>query len=77
MQVWPEGQAGIEVRVEGFSHKLPVLLTYIMTGLLMGQWQLPVRRRPKRHPLSGMPLLVKQPTGLAPSKVHLSKLTLS
>lgn len=33
-QVWPEGLNGIEVKVEGFSHKLPLLTTSIVQQLV-------------------------------------------
>ncbi|KAL3154731.1 hypothetical protein ABBQ38_011279 [Trebouxia sp. C0009 RCD-2024] len=27
-KMWPEGQAGVEIKVDGFSHKLPLLVDY-------------------------------------------------
>jgi secreted Zn-dependent insulinase-like peptidase len=33
-QVWPEGLNGIEIKVEGFSHKLPLLTTSIVQQLV-------------------------------------------
>lgn len=34
MQMWPEGLAGIEIKVDGFSHKLPLLVDYIFQQLV-------------------------------------------
>ena len=34
MQMWPEGQAGVEIKVDGFSHKLPLLVDYIFQQLV-------------------------------------------
>ena len=34
MQMWPEGLSGIEVKVDGFSHKLPLLVDYIFKQLV-------------------------------------------
>ena len=34
MQLWPEGLAGIEVKVDRFSHKLPLLMDYIFKQLV-------------------------------------------
>ena len=32
--MWPEGQAGVEIKVDGFSHKLPLLVDYIFQQLV-------------------------------------------
>ena len=32
--MWPEGLAGIEIKVDGFSHKLPLLVDYIFQQLV-------------------------------------------
>ena len=34
MQVWPEGFAGMELKVNGFSHKLPLLLEQLVKALV-------------------------------------------
>ena len=34
IQMWPEGLAGIEIKVDGFSHKLPLLVNYIFQQLV-------------------------------------------
>ena len=34
MQMWPAGLAGIEIKVDGFSHKLPLLVTFIFQQLV-------------------------------------------
>ena len=34
MQMWPEGQAGVEIKIDGFSHKLPLLVEYIFQQLV-------------------------------------------
>lgn len=34
MQMWPEGQAGVEIKIDGFSHKLPLLVDYIFQQLV-------------------------------------------
>lgn len=34
MQMWPEGQAGVEIKVDGFSHKLPLLVDFIFQQLV-------------------------------------------
>jgi hypothetical protein len=34
MQVWPEGLSGIELKVEGFSHKLALLTSTIVEQLV-------------------------------------------
>lgn len=34
MQMWPEGLAGVEIKVDGFSHKLPLLVDYIFQQLV-------------------------------------------
>ena len=33
LQAWPEGMAGIELKVNGFSHKLPLLLEQLVQAL--------------------------------------------
>ena len=33
-QAWPEGMAGIELKVNGFSHKLPLLLDQLVQALV-------------------------------------------
>ena len=33
-QVWPEGLCGVEFKVEGFSHKLPLLVASITHQLV-------------------------------------------
>ena len=33
-QAWPEGMAGIELKVNGFSHKLPLLLEQLVQALV-------------------------------------------
>ena len=32
--MWPEGLAGVEIKVDGFSHKLPLLVDYIFKQLV-------------------------------------------
>ncbi|KAL0048825.1 hypothetical protein WJX82_000128 [Trebouxia sp. C0006] len=32
--MWPEGLAGIEIKVDGFSHKLPLLVNYVFQQLV-------------------------------------------
>ncbi len=32
--MWPEGLAGVEIKVDGFSHKLPLLVDYIFNQLV-------------------------------------------
>ena len=32
--MWPEGLAGVEIKVDGFSHKLPLLVDYIFQQLV-------------------------------------------
>lgn len=34
MQVWPEGLSGIEIKVEGFSHRLAALTETIVQTLV-------------------------------------------
>ena len=34
LQVWPEGLAGMELKVNGFSHKLPLLLEQLVKALV-------------------------------------------
>ena len=34
LQAWPEGVAGIELKVNGFSHKLPLLLEQLVQALV-------------------------------------------
>ena len=34
VQAWPEGLAGIELKVNGFSHKLPLLLEQLVKALV-------------------------------------------
>ena len=34
LQAWPEGMAGIELKVNGFSHKLPLLLEQLVQALV-------------------------------------------
>ena len=43
MQAWPEGLAGIELKVNGFSHKLPLLLEQLVRALVtLKVWSIPL-----------------------------------
>ena len=45
-QVWPEGRTGVEVRVEGFSHKLGLLTRTIFQRLATLHTQVPALALP-------------------------------
>ena len=61
VQMWPEGLAGVEVKVEGFAHKLPLLVASV-TRQLVGL-QVPSSRR---HTRMHQSLPVSQKNPLAP-----------
>jgi hypothetical protein len=46
MQIWPEGVNGIEIKVEGFSHKLALLTASIVQQLV----SLAVSQKPITEP---------------------------